>query len=73
MFPLSFLPQMDSTLSEDRDGLYEAGGSESSTYRHGDDWRNGFHVSGTPGSQRETASCWENPRQPTKYAARCGQ
>lgn len=47
---------MDSTLSEDRDSLYVTGGSESSTYRHGDDWRNRFLVSGTPASHDKTAS-----------------
>lgn len=47
---------MDSTLSEEREGLYVTGGSESSTYRHGDDWRNRFLVSGTAGSHDETAS-----------------
>jgi len=68
MFPLSFLPQMDSTLSEDRDGLYVTGGSESSTYRHGDDWRNGFLVSGKPGSHHETASCWETRQSSLVHA-----
>ena len=68
MFPLSFLPQMDSKLREDRDGLYVTGGSESSTYRHGDDWRNVFLVSGTPTSHHETASCWET-RQPSLLRA----